>query len=94
MIIYQPIFCTTFSGTALYSAYFGQGRGSIFMDDVHCTGTESTITSCRHTNNHNCGHSEDAGVRCTGYSNTYSTPCKYNAVYNNDNLQSIMLKSL
>ena len=34
------------------------------MDDVHCTGIESNLTSCTHTNNHNCGHSEDAGVRC------------------------------
>ena len=35
------------------------------MDDVHCTGTELTLTSCRHTTNHNCGHFEDAGVKCT-----------------------------
>ena len=34
------------------------------MDDVHCTGTESTLTSCTHTTNHDCGHSEDAGVIC------------------------------
>ena len=36
------------------------------MDDVQCTGTESTLTSCTHTTNHNCEHYEDAGVRCTG----------------------------
>ena len=36
------------------------------MDNVHCTGTESTLTSCTHTTNHNCGHHEDAGVRCSG----------------------------
>ena len=59
------ILCVYFSGTALHSAYFNQGTGRIVMDDVHCNGTESTLTSCRHKNNHNCGHFEDAGVKCT-----------------------------
>ena len=36
------------------------------MDDVQCTGTESSLISCTHTTNHDCSHSEDAGVRCTG----------------------------
>ena len=58
------LFCTP-SGTAFGSAYFGQGTGSIVMHNVHCTGTESTLTSCMHTTNHNCFHFEDAGVRCT-----------------------------
>ena len=45
------------------------------MDDVYCTGTESTLISCRHTTNHNCGHYEDAGVRCTS-----TSTCKYKAL--------------
>ena len=42
------------------------------MDDVACRGTESRLSSCSHVTNHNCGHSEDASVKCqvrtsTGY---------------------------
>ena len=54
-----------FLGIALSRAHFGQGTGRIVMDDVHCTGTESTLTDCRHTTNHSCVHSEDAGVWCS-----------------------------
>ncbi|XP_019850025.1 PREDICTED: deleted in malignant brain tumors 1 protein-like isoform X9 [Amphimedon queenslandica] len=53
------------SGTALTDAYFGQGTGGIFMDDVACTGYELFLTNCSHTTSHNCGHHEDAGVRCS-----------------------------
>ena len=33
-----------------------------------CTGTESTLTQCSHNGigNHDCSHSEDAGVICEG----------------------------
>ncbi len=47
-------------------AQFGRGSGPIFLDDVLCIGTEDRLLDCNHTgtNNHNCGHSEDAGVVC------------------------------
>ncbi|XP_019857973.1 PREDICTED: deleted in malignant brain tumors 1 protein-like [Amphimedon queenslandica] len=52
-------------GTAFSFAYFGQGTGSIVMDNVICTGSESYLINCSHTTNHNCGHSEDAGFKCS-----------------------------
>ena len=35
-------------GTAHQSAYFGQGSGSIFLDNVGCNGGEATFLSCSH----------------------------------------------
>ena len=49
-------------------AAYGEGTGAIMLDDLLCTGTESSLFDCTHSgvNIHNCGHYEDAGVRCTG----------------------------
>ena len=51
---------------AYQGAYYGQGTGPIVLDDVFCTGAESSLFSCSHrgVGNHNCDHSQDAGVRC------------------------------
>ncbi|XP_030853316.1 uncharacterized protein LOC115929142 [Strongylocentrotus purpuratus] len=51
---------------AVSSAGFGEGTGIIVLDDVNCSGNESSIFECsnRGLGVSNCGHSEDAGVRC------------------------------
>ena len=71
------------SGTSYSNAYFGQGSGSILLDNVTCTGSESTLDECGYLggNTRSCSHSKDAGVRCypPGY-NIYSYICSYSNV--------------
>ena len=54
--------------TAQCCATYGQGTGRIVLDNLGCSGTESSVFDCTHNglNSHNCAHSEDAGVTCSG----------------------------
>ncbi|KAH3740283.1 hypothetical protein DPMN_046985 [Dreissena polymorpha] len=42
-------------------AYYGQGTGTIWLDDVRCLGNENDIDRCPHSawGTHNCRHGED-----------------------------------
>ncbi|XP_037400460.1 uncharacterized protein LOC108412143 isoform X3 [Pygocentrus nattereri] len=54
--------------SAPHSAHFGRGSGQILLDNVGCSGSESSITSCSHNGyyKHDCNHGEDASVICSG----------------------------
>ena len=47
-------------------AFFGEGCGRIVLDNLECTGEESSLLDCSHNRvfTHNCGHQDDAGVTC------------------------------
>lgn len=49
-------------------AEFGRGSGPIHLDNVNCAGDEAMLHQCDANDfgDNDCGHSEDAGVVCSG----------------------------
>ena len=47
-------------------AAYGGGSGPIWYDDVHCNGSEASLTQCAYNGLlvYNCDHSRDVGVIC------------------------------
>ncbi len=64
MFVYDAV-----GATALFTGFIN-GNSVIWLDDVRCAGTESRLIDCPASSigQHNCGHIEDAGVRCTSTS--------------------------
>ncbi|XP_039277670.1 serine protease svh-1-like [Nilaparvata lugens] len=58
-----------FQGNAEFrkEAYFGAGEGMIWLDQVHCNGSENSVDSCFHHKwgETNCKHNEDVSVICS-----------------------------
>jgi len=55
---------------------YGIGNGTIWLDDVQCSGKERNIGQCsqRGWGVHNCGHNEDVAVSCIGDSSLTTSP--------------------
>uniref|UniRef100_A0A3B4BL78 SRCR domain-containing protein n=1 Tax=Pygocentrus nattereri TaxID=42514 RepID=A0A3B4BL78_PYGNA len=53
---------------ALSDAHYGPGSGPIWMNNMSCSGSETTLKNCRSDGwrKHNCSHFKDAGVVCLG----------------------------
>ena len=75
--------CTTIILAALFSAHtaigramFGEGAGTIWLDEVACSGTESELQDCAHNGVgiNDCRHREDASVACV-FGKTFSSYC-------------------
>ncbi len=63
---YIRICCENIGAVALTTG-FTNGADRIWLDNVQCVGTETRLIDCpaNPLGTQNCGHIEDAGVRCT-----------------------------
>ncbi|XP_063210190.1 antigen WC1.1-like [Chroicocephalus ridibundus] len=64
--------------SALSEATFGEGTGPIWLEKVHCKGTELSLWECpaKPLFGKNCDHKEDAAVNCSGVTETTASPTR------------------
>ena len=65
------ITCRSLGFTSFYvtSFQYGPGNGPIWLDNVMCDGSESSLGRCSHRGiniTQNCTHAKDVGIRCRG----------------------------
>ena len=60
--------CNGYAAAIALTSGFTDGAGQIWLDEVGCLGSESRLIDCpaNPLGQHDCDHSEDAGLRCTG----------------------------
>ncbi|XP_059582214.1 antigen WC1.1-like [Alligator mississippiensis] len=65
-VVYKQLGCGA-AESALSEAEFGQGTDPIWLDQLNCKGTESSLWDCcaEPWGNNECHHKEDAAVICT-----------------------------
>ena len=63
-------------GAKSFSTYpkFGQGSGNILMSDINCTGAETSLFDCGHSefySSQGCSHEDDVGIICQKWNGMY-----------------------
>lgn len=85
----HQLLCYCIGAIAIYS--FSGGTGSIYLDNVHCSGNELRLIDCPHNGigTHNCVHSEDAGVRCMRQCTLFKLVCIITSCTDSLKMQSL-----
>ena len=56
---------------AMHNAFYGEGTGKIWLDNLNCVGNEEIIGNCSHNGwesynaRYYCSHQDDASVKCS-----------------------------
>ena len=70
---------------SLRNAVYGLGTGPIHLDNVNCTGNESSLLECpRNEQRHDCNHGQDASAVCSGVQCTDGTVRLMNGTHANN----------